>query len=1448
MSNVTQKIPNLIKGVSRLPDFDKKLGEVREALNCYPDLSYGMTKRPGTEYIGTLPGLTETEASDSFFFPIIREGKPRYICALRDGTTAAESIKIWNLDTLEEVTVQFPTGQELAWGYLDLVGTSVTNNDAYRVAHDTLRTVIVNRTKIPAEDQTLWQNASEPFTYTIREKNRNLNSIDDLPDGRVVRVQMTGGGGTFPSTFRPLREGIHYLPVTVNQVDNSGNKIETEGSGCVVKVNVDNTGHAVLLGAWRTENGVTTWVDNDANYVYNSATDERRYDAEVWASGSGYPDQCPCEVNGIPGSRINLATGIQVGSVYRIVNSASDADDIYMQPFSNKTELLPGQASHPREKIDGPYFWKECPSPDSYVGLNNETLPHELVWINDTTFEFRRIDYSSRWVGDEITNPAPSFIGSPINNVFFLNNRLAFLSEDNVILSRPIDYGVDEGIDTDTDYVPDGNPWIRRNYGEIDFFKQSSVAVNAADPIDLKSATNDTSVLHKAIATPQGVVLFADGQQSLLYQPEGLLSPLTASINSVSNYDMTDEVMPIIVGETCYFINKGANFCRIYSFVNRGMQNPPVIEDVTKEVSDWLPNTITDMEASSTDNMLLAYSRDSRMVYNRRVVDQETSAWTKWQLPERIVKMVVDHDEVFYLSKANDTVKVHKADMYVIPDDTSYVFSPESQDYEFTGLPSNYDYTTKIRGYRQLTYGNLGTVEVLLPWHNYYFPGTESQYNQWRTFTVNGSPVTASALYSIEVDFTSADQWNIGYKIKYKDANNNNVLTAPAADSEWVYLPYDAIFRLKPNASVPNPWIDGCYKSDNCARLMILSLNGTVTETPLWTNEITDIDTSGSSVVITCKHCEEGYDQTYTTPKASFYDAYIVNANKVACELEPDNYRYVRLVVDYVTPSGFSQTYGASLPATLLRWNNPATGTETADIYSSNASSYFPLYDEWWEKDYTESTHYFSFLSPSIKTYSQLGCGTPFIEDFTKLDNFFCQENPGRLVGVNPGTGNESLYTRYIHYNSNTNYEYLYSSNQGSWYDGNETRSVFLDINDSRNCSYRLQSGDQVGDSRYTGRPWSTHIFVYNSSKTGIGWTPYGVEEYDLSFCSSQSKFNGFNVGGRVTQNGEWPNVSGNNEPGFAYDGYQQLYDGATTATGDTYHTPPGTKSWTYITSDLQTFWPEKYDDSVAQYGIEPPGRIDIRGHYDLANELDSNGYPIKIAEYVSSDEGGFSGCDSCAPLSENIPVSYTDLVIKPYLDFYTNNVTIATTIITPPTGFPVLDNLTPCMLIGLLPGHTNTSNPSDRTGYQVSLSWNSDKTALVAPFDLTNYTGKIIIGYRYNYLVELPRFYFKQDTSDYTASLTIARVKTALGFSGTCNLEVYSGAYNNWNATFDANPSNVIQANSSPVSEASIHTLPIHRRTQDFFFRINSDSPYPLSLDSVTWEGNYTPRYYRRF
>ena len=43
-------------------------------------------------------------------------------------------------------------------------------------------------------------------------------------------------------------------------------------------------------------------------------------------------------------------------------------------------------------------------------------------------------------VGDDVTNPEPSFIGKTISKMLFFRNRFAILADENIVMSRPGDF------------------------------------------------------------------------------------------------------------------------------------------------------------------------------------------------------------------------------------------------------------------------------------------------------------------------------------------------------------------------------------------------------------------------------------------------------------------------------------------------------------------------------------------------------------------------------------------------------------------------------------------------------------------------------------------------------------------------------------------------------------------------------------------------------------------------------------------------------------------------------------------------------------------------------------------------------------------------------------------------------------------------------------------------
>ena len=74
MSTFSQSIPNFLSGISQQPDSRKRPGQVRDALNAFPDFALGMLKRPGGKFVSKLHGAS----ASGKWFEILRDANEKY--------------------------------------------------------------------------------------------------------------------------------------------------------------------------------------------------------------------------------------------------------------------------------------------------------------------------------------------------------------------------------------------------------------------------------------------------------------------------------------------------------------------------------------------------------------------------------------------------------------------------------------------------------------------------------------------------------------------------------------------------------------------------------------------------------------------------------------------------------------------------------------------------------------------------------------------------------------------------------------------------------------------------------------------------------------------------------------------------------------------------------------------------------------------------------------------------------------------------------------------------------------------------------------------------------------------------------------------------------------------------------------------------------------------------
>ena len=590
MAAVTQRIDNYLGGVSRQSD-DKKLpGQVKECLNGYPDPTFGLTKRPGFEWIANLG--TGTTYDSSKWFYIHRDADEKYVGCIKpapDGGTG--DIDIWNATSGTACTVNYATG---AQAYL----TGARTNYDILTVQDT--SIITNNLITAAK-------IADPTFVT---KSRATLILSDTAVSSPYSVTLNAGGGASDQTFSVTSASDETYDTLLTKIKNGIDALSI--SGLTVTKYAATLELSRVISGTRTSFGITCQGGSANNKL------------------AVFQDQVD-NVSQLPLQSFN-------GRVVKVINTSS-VNDTYFAKFVAD------------DGISGTGYWEETLDPSKSTGLNQDTMPHELVNNSTNTFTFQKITWTARQVGDDTTNSHPSFVGNKIQQAFFHNNRLGFLSKDNVSMSQSQDF--------------------------YNFYHTSAQTVTDADPVDLSCSTIRPAALHGIIPTTQGLVLFSKNQQFLMRASDGILTPTSTSISTISNYEMDTEVDPVDMGTNINFISKTPSYTRIFGMVTHGQDENPQVLDIGRVVNEWVPAAIDTFIASPQNQFLAMSGQASNKVYFYRTYsDGEellVQAWFNWQLPGTVQTIAVDQDDMYTVTKQGNQFTLSKCSLSQSPEDAIIV-------------------------------------------------------------------------------------------------------------------------------------------------------------------------------------------------------------------------------------------------------------------------------------------------------------------------------------------------------------------------------------------------------------------------------------------------------------------------------------------------------------------------------------------------------------------------------------------------------------------------------------------------------------------------------------------------------------------------------------------------------------------------------------------------------
>lgn len=309
------------------------------------------------------------------------------------------------------------------------------------------------------------------------------------------------------------------------------------------------------------------------------------------------------------------------------------------------------------ETNDGQAFgeggWVEDVGPDLDIAFDADTLPLQLVNSDVNTFTLDTTSWTRRRVGDDETNPFPSFVDQKINNMIFFKNRFGFIFQDIIVLSEAAEL--------------------------FNFFRTTVRTLLDTAPIDVTSASANVTDLRSSVAFQENLLLFGDrGQFVLKGDP---LTNDTVTLNPITNYNVDTTQDPLAVGSYVYFPFTRGDFLGLQEYSLNATTDVYDSDDLTTQIPSYITSGDVLMTTGSSSADILAVANGNNEIYIYKYFfsgrEKVISSWGKFTLPFDVVGMQFMKSSLFVVGNKDgqSVITELKCEELRLEDDTTGGFT-----------------------------------------------------------------------------------------------------------------------------------------------------------------------------------------------------------------------------------------------------------------------------------------------------------------------------------------------------------------------------------------------------------------------------------------------------------------------------------------------------------------------------------------------------------------------------------------------------------------------------------------------------------------------------------------------------------------------------------------------------------------------------------------------------
>ena len=609
----SHQVTGLSNGVSTQPDLVRLGNQAEEQINYVSSISRGLETRNGTELITSLDPTDTSINANSFITKIDKNNKASatdvnavtddYILVFTDSAT--KPIEVYNKDGVK---------QDVVYGS-DNVGTGNTNAYvATTTPRDSIRAAVI-------EDYIIVSNADKVTAMTT-------NGTTNTNNGQTAIIAVEGNPSTDFDIF--IQQGASAVETcTTSGVTSSSTFVQI---ATAIKTAIE--GNAALT------NLTITTDDNIVKITH--ATD-------ILTQKIYVRKDIELEINAI---NQNVASAAQLPKL-----GGYDGYVLNVVGVDEQNTLANYFVSWNATK----QIWEETVEPGIDFEINPDTMPHFLIRTgvpdSDGKAEFSFVvagdtgltnqrsaqSYANRLVGDNDSNPIPSFIGKSIIDVQFFRNRLVYLGQDSVVMSKSNDY--------------------------FNLFASSAIINNSDNPIDIFLGSN-FSVRPKYMEVyGNGLIVFTENQQFLINSSAEALSPSTVRTELITSYSVDETVRPEKLGSNVYFADNIGNNAVIRKYVVKDDNLVKDAIEITAHVDTYIPKDIKYMFSIANKNMIfLGTTSEPKNIYVYSYYEankkQVQSAWSKFNFNSDIFGAVVFDNTIYLVENSGLNVNIAKLDLF----------------------------------------------------------------------------------------------------------------------------------------------------------------------------------------------------------------------------------------------------------------------------------------------------------------------------------------------------------------------------------------------------------------------------------------------------------------------------------------------------------------------------------------------------------------------------------------------------------------------------------------------------------------------------------------------------------------------------------------------------------------------------------------------------------------